>query len=86
MASEKSSQTVANQKWESKNREYANYLKSRSSARSFIKNKATLEDLEEFKKLITEREQLLKWLVQKISLGNYPRLIFYHAIINLNHL
>ena len=57
---DKSPQTIANQKWENKNKEYASYLKSRSSARSFIRNKATLEDLEEFKKLIQDREQLLK--------------------------
>lgn len=55
----KSKQTIANQKWENKNKEYASYLKSRSSARSFIRNKATLEDLKEFKILIEEREKLL---------------------------
>lgn len=56
---EKSKQTIANQKWENKNKEYASYLKSRSSARSFIRNKATLEDLKELKALIEEREGLL---------------------------
>ena len=54
---EKSKQTVANQKWEQKNREHSSYLKSRSSARSFIRNKATQEDLEELKQLIKEREE-----------------------------
>ena len=53
---EKTRQTLANQNWEKKNREYASYLKSRSSARSFIRNKATLEDLEELKALIKIRE------------------------------
>ncbi|APQ67633.1 hypothetical protein CF088_03775 [Clostridium botulinum] len=57
---EKSKQTIANQNWEKKNREYASYLKSRSSARSFIRNKATLEDIEEFRDLLKEREELLK--------------------------
>lgn len=57
---DKSPQTIANQKWESKNKEYASYLKSCSSARSFIRNKATLEDLEELKELIKNREKLLK--------------------------
>ncbi|WP_183128070.1 hypothetical protein [Clostridium autoethanogenum] len=57
---DKKPQTIANQKWENKNREYASYLKSRSSARSFIRNKATLEDLEELKELIKVREELLK--------------------------
>ncbi|APC82208.1 hypothetical protein [Clostridium botulinum] len=56
----KSKQTVANQNWEKKNREYASYLKSRSSARSFIRNKATLEDIEELRNLLKEREELLK--------------------------
>lgn len=53
---EKSKQTIANQKWEANNKSYASYLKSRSSARSFIKNKATPEDLDEFSKLINERK------------------------------
>ncbi|MBA4509916.1 hypothetical protein H1057_18015 [Clostridium sporogenes] len=56
----KSKQTIANQNWEKKNREYASYLKSRSSARSFIRNKATAEDIEEFRDLLKEREELLK--------------------------
>ncbi|MGU9539275.1 hypothetical protein ACQX0N_09875 [Clostridium tepidum] len=60
MTEEKSKQTIANQNWEKKNREYASYLKSRSSARSFIRNKAILEDLEELEKLIEERRQFLK--------------------------
>ena len=55
----KSKQTEANQRWEAKNKEYANYLKQRSTARSFIKNKATKQDIEEFKLLLYEREQLL---------------------------
>ncbi|EDS77284.1 hypothetical protein [Clostridium massiliodielmoense] len=56
---EKKKQTIANQKWESKNKEYASYLKSRSSARSFIRNKATFDDLQELKQLIKEREEKL---------------------------
>jgi len=59
---EKSKQTIANEKWEKKNREYASYLKSRSSARSFIRNKATLEDLEEIEELISARREHLKSL------------------------
>lgn len=47
-------QLKANKEWQSKNKEHSNYLKSRSAARSFIKNKATLEDLEELEKLIIE--------------------------------
>ena len=51
--------TTYNKKWEEKNKEYSNYLKSRGSARSFIKNKAQKEDLEEFKGLIQIREEEL---------------------------
>ncbi|EKN1188670.1 hypothetical protein PWJ61_002991 [Listeria monocytogenes] len=47
-------QLKANKAWQDKNKEHANYLKSRSAARSFIKNKATLEDLEELERLIKE--------------------------------
>lgn len=53
-------QTEANKKWQEKNRERAKYLSNRSVARSFIKNKATIEDLEELKRLIEERETFLK--------------------------
>ncbi|ENJ9655629.1 hypothetical protein FDB88_11875 [Clostridium sporogenes] len=56
----KSNQTEANKKWYDKNKEHAKYLNKRSHARSFIKNFATLEDLEELKGLIKEREELLK--------------------------
>lgn len=49
----------ANKKWNEKNREYASYLRSRSSARSFIRNKATLEDLKELEQLIEERKKQL---------------------------
>ncbi len=56
MDNEISAQTEANKKWQHKNKEYSNYLKSRSTARGFIKNKATLEDLEELERLIEERK------------------------------
>jgi len=56
----KNNQTEANKKWYDKNKEYAKYLNKRSHARSFIKNLATLEDLEELKELIKEREEILK--------------------------
>ena len=50
------SQTRANKKWSENNREYSSYLRSRSSARSFIRNKANLEELEQ---LILERRNSL---------------------------
>lgn len=49
----------ANKKWSENNKEQMNYLRSRSSARSFIRNKATLEDLEELESLIEERRKQL---------------------------
>ncbi|MGO5073942.1 hypothetical protein ACTQ4K_08340 [Clostridium sporogenes] len=56
----KDRQKVADKKWIEKNREHATYLRNRSSARSFIRNKATMEDLEELKGLIREREDFFK--------------------------
>ncbi|MCB2300417.1 hypothetical protein [Clostridium tagluense] len=56
---EKNKQTDANKKWQDKNKEHSNYLKDRSKARSFIKNKSTLEDLEELEQLIKERKNVL---------------------------
>ena len=50
----------AQKRWNDKNKERVNYLGSRSSARSFIRNKATKEDLQELKILIEERERLLE--------------------------
>lgn len=52
-------QTKANKNWSEKNKEYSSYLKSRSSARSFIRNKATEEDLKELEQLIEERKKQL---------------------------
>lgn len=52
-------QTEANKKWQQKNKEYANYLKARSTARGFIRNRATKEDLEELEQLIQERRKQL---------------------------
>lgn len=52
-------QRNADKRWREKNRWYANYLKNRTSARSFIRNKATLEDLEELQNLIEERKMTL---------------------------
>lgn len=53
-------QIRAKKKYEGKNRERTSYLRSRSSARSFINNKATAEDLKELKELIEARERTLK--------------------------
>lgn len=56
MAIEKlSGQQKADKKWAEKNREHRNYLSKRSTARSFINNNATYEDLLELKQLIENR-------------------------------
>ncbi|EAD7568625.1 hypothetical protein AF829_12870 [Listeria monocytogenes] len=52
-------QLKANKAWQDKNKEHANYLKNRSAARSFIKKKATLLDLEELEELIKHRKNYL---------------------------
>ena len=51
------SQSERNKKWQEKNKEHSKYLRYRSSARSFIRNNATLEDLEELRELIRLREE-----------------------------
>lgn len=53
-------QTEYNKTWQEKNRERARYLRNRSTSRSFIKNQATKEDIEELKQLIKDREFILK--------------------------
>jgi len=45
----------ADRRWKEKNREHRNYLTGRGAARSFVRNKATREDLLELKSLIEER-------------------------------
>ncbi|MFJ8102519.1 hypothetical protein [Lysinibacillus sp. NPDC096212] len=59
MKLEKNSQTEANKRWQEKNKERAKYISARSRARSFIKNHALEEDLDEFMGLILERKQML---------------------------
>lgn len=56
---EKNSQTEANKRWQERNKERAKYISARSRARSFIKNHALEEDLDEFMELILERKQIL---------------------------
>ncbi|MCM1297654.1 MAG: hypothetical protein NC311_19125 [Muribaculaceae bacterium] len=51
----KNKQTEANKKWQEKNREKTRYLRDRSTARGFIKNRATLEDLDELEEMIAQR-------------------------------
>ena len=56
-------QQEANKRWREsspKAKDHSNYLKMRSAARSFIRNRATLEDIKEMEKMLNERESLLK--------------------------
>ncbi|HFD1720959.1 hypothetical protein NV666_12110 [Enterococcus lactis] len=53
--------TTANKKWQEKNREHARYLRNRSTARSFIRKQATLEELEELKRLTEKGEKDLSF-------------------------
>ena len=59
LAEEKNKQTEANKRWQEENRERARYLRNRSTARSFLKKQATLEDIEEMEQLIAERKKSL---------------------------
>lgn len=50
----------ANKKWDQKNKEKKSYIVKKSTTKSFILKLATQEDLENIKKYIHEREELLK--------------------------
>ena len=50
-------QIKASRKWEQKNPERTRYLSSRRAARSFIRNYATIEDLEKIEILIEEKRK-----------------------------
>lgn len=52
-------QRKANKKWDSKNKERKQYLNKRSTAKSFILNLATEEDLENIKQYVADREKQL---------------------------
>lgn len=52
-------QKRANEKWHRNHRDRANYIAMRSSARSFIRKKSTLDDLEELETIITNRRKEL---------------------------
>lgn len=53
-------QMRATRKWQEKNPERRRYNSYKSSARSFIRNHATFEDLEELKEIIAARESFLE--------------------------
>lgn len=54
MVKELTARQRANKKWNERNREHRNYMTKRSTARGFIRNHATKEDLLELQELIEE--------------------------------
>lgn len=54
------SQKRANKRWDEANKERKAYINKRSTARSFVKKLATLEDLDELTQLIQERRNMLQ--------------------------
>lgn len=52
-------QRKANKKWDEKNKERKSYINKRSTAKSFILNLATQEDLETIKKYVEQRKNEL---------------------------
>lgn len=52
-------QKRASRAWEERNKEKVRQDSARRSARSFIRNRATEEDLQELEQLIAERRKLL---------------------------
>lgn len=52
-------QREADKRWIEKNRKHKRYLSQRSTARSFIRNYATEEDLKELEQLIEEKNDLM---------------------------
>lgn len=59
MTEKVNAQTEANKKWQEKNKERAKYLSDRSRARSFLKNRVTIEDIEEFEEILRNRKEIL---------------------------
>ena len=57
LTEKKYDQAEYNRRWAEKNKERRRYLSYRSSARSFIKNYASQEDLEELKDLIEKKKK-----------------------------
>lgn len=58
-------QQKATKKWNKNNREHRNYLSKRSSARSFIRNHATMNDLNELEEIIKEKKEELEMITEK---------------------
>lgn len=54
------SQKRAIKKWEEENKDKKRYISHRARARSFLRDHATLEDLEELEAVLLERRAKLK--------------------------
>ena len=74
----------ANKRWresDPKHKAHSNYLKSRTSARSFIRTKATMEDVKELRTMIKTRESLLKIIDLKDAIErakhDFPQIVIY---------
>lgn len=53
-------QRISDKKWMEKNKEHSRYLKDRTSARSFVRHKATIDDMEELNKIFREENKNYK--------------------------
>ncbi|CAM2771817.1 hypothetical protein [Fructilactobacillus fructivorans] len=51
----KNKRTIANKKWQDKNKQHAKYLSDRSRAKSFLMKQATQDDLSRFSEIIKKR-------------------------------
>jgi len=56
----KKAQQDYDKKWIESNREHKRYLSYRSSARTFIRNHATSEDIENLEELLKKRKKILE--------------------------
>ena len=62
-------QLKAAEAWKEKNKDKARAIRYKSYGKNFILNSATLDDLEEYKEYIKERENILK---NSLHIGWYP--------------
>lgn len=70
--------------YDQRNRNRRNYLKGRTSARSFIRTKATIDDLNELKEMIKNKEEEimnyvaeLKELEKQAAYSTFPHVTIY---------
>ena len=66
MTKELTARQRADKKWNEKNRAHRNYMTKRSTARGFIRNHATKEDLLELQELIKKKLKKFKKVLDNI--------------------